>query len=77
MYLPVDLEKKLPSKESDISGLVYYPKKIDFGVIWNEGIYCVPLVLTMRVGLNYSYYIDLLRLKHNYIEVSDVWFFKY
>jgi hypothetical protein len=74
MFLPTDLENQLPPKSENISGLVYYPKNVDFGVIKWEGIYCIPFVMAMRQGANYSYYIDLLRIKDECVEVSDVCF---
>jgi hypothetical protein len=73
MYLPTDLEKQLPPKEDGgLGGLVIFPKKVDFGVIRKEGIYCIPLVVTMRPGDNYSGYMELVRFKHMNIFVSDV-----
>jgi hypothetical protein len=73
MYFPLDLEKKLPPKDDKgVGGLVIFPRTIDFGVIRNEGIYCVPFVIMMRPGDNYSEYLELIRYKHGYIYISDV-----
>jgi hypothetical protein len=67
-----ELEKKLPYKDKDLGGLVIYPKKITFGLIKSEGIYCCPFVMAMRKGANYSEYIEIVRNIHNSIIVSDV-----
>jgi hypothetical protein len=72
MYLPSDLEKNLSQKNTSEGGLVWFPPKVDFGKILNEGIYCVPFVMTMKPGEYYSDYVELIKYKNPNIEIGDV-----